>query len=85
MREFKYVITDEIGLHARPAGLLVKAAKGYSSRITLTAGGKSTEATRLMMVMALGAKQGTELLVQAEGEDEDAAIAGMEAFMKENL
>ena len=79
MKEFTYVITDEIGIHARPAGMLVKEAKAFTSKITLEANGKSADVTKLMAVMSLGVKNGAEV------EDEDAAIAKMEEFMKENL
>lgn len=85
MKEFSYVIKDEIGIHARPAGMLAKAAKAFASKITLTANGKTVEATKLMAVMGLGVKQGAEVLIQAEGADEDAAIAKMEEFMNANL
>lgn len=85
MKEFNYVITDEIGIHARPAGLLVKEAKAFSSKITLEANGKSADATKLMAVMSLGVKNGAEVVVKAEGDDEDAAIEQLEKFMKENL
>lgn len=85
MKEFKYVITDEFGIHARPAGMLVKEAKEFSSKITLEANGKSAEATKLMAVMSLGVKTGAEVVIKAEGDDEDAAIAKMEEFMKANL
>lgn len=85
MKLFSYVITDEIGIHARPAGLLVKEAKAFSSKITIDANGKTADATKLMALMQLGAKKGTEIVVKAEGDDEDAAIAQMEVFMKENL
>jgi phosphocarrier protein len=85
MKSFQYTIKDELGIHARPAGLLVKEAKNYESNITLEAGGKSADVSRLMALMALGIKQGVEVTITAEGPDEDAAIAGMEAFFKENL
>ena len=85
MREFTYVIKDEIGIHARPAGLLAKAAKECASKITLTANGKTVEAKKLMAVMGLVVKQGAEVVIRAEGADEDAAIAKMEAFMNANL
>ena len=85
MRQFNYVITDEIGIHARPAGLLAKEAKAFTSKITIEANGKKAEVTKLMAVMQLGVKKDTEVLITAEGEDEDTAIAKMEAFMKENL
>ncbi|MCI8508916.1 MAG: HPr family phosphocarrier protein [Lachnospiraceae bacterium] len=85
MKEFTYVITDAIGIHARPAGMLVKEAKNFSSTITLEANGKSADATKLMAVMSLGVKSGAEVVIKAEGDDEDAAIAKMEEFMKANL
>ena len=85
MKEFTYVITDEIGIHARPAGMLVKEAKAFTSKITLEANGKIADATKLMAVMSLGVKNGAEVVIKAEGDDEDAAIAKMEEFMKENL
>lgn len=85
MKEFTYVITDAIGIHARPAGMLVKEAKNFSSKITLEANGKSADATKLMAVMSLGVKSGAEVVIKAEGDDEDAAIAKMEEFMKANL
>ena len=85
MKEFKYVISDEIGIHARPAGMLAKEAKGFSSKITLEAHGKSAEVPKLMAVMSLGVKNGAEVTVKAEGDDEDAAIAKMKEFMEANL
>ena len=85
MKSFDYVITDEVGIHARPAGMLVKKVKEFSSKITITKGEKSAEAQKLMAIMALGVKKGDTVTVSAEGEDEEAAAAAMETFFKENL
>ena len=85
MKSFDYTITDEIGIHARPAGILAKKAKEYASRITITKGGKTAEAQKLMAVMSLGVKKGETITVSAEGEDEEKAAADMETFFKENL
>ncbi|MED9805961.1 MAG: HPr family phosphocarrier protein [Lachnospiraceae bacterium] len=85
MKSFDYTITDEIGIHARPAGILAKKAKEYASRITITKGGKTAEAQKLMAVMSLGVKKGETVTVSAEGEDEEKAAADMETFFKENL
>ena len=85
MKEFRYVIKDPVGIHARPAGLLAKAAKEFSSKIIIEANGKSADVTRLMSVMGLGAKTGTEILVRIEGEDEEAAFTNMQKFMEHNL
>ena len=85
MKELRYVITDEIGIHARPAGLLVKEAKEFESQITIEANGKSADATRIMSIMGLGVEKDTEIVVKAEGSDEVEAIVRMEEFLKENL
>lgn len=85
MKNFSYVITDPEGLHARPAGLLVKACAAYKSKITIEKDGKSVDAKRLFGIMGLGVKQNNEVIVAAEGEDEDVAIEALEAFFKENL
>ena len=86
MRKFIYTIQDANGVHARPAGLLVKAAKALDSTITLeNAAGKSAVATKLMAVMGLGIKQGDAVTVTVEGGDEEASIATMENFFSENL
>ena len=85
MKEFVHVINDPLGLHARPAGMLVKACAGYASSVTITAPTGKADAKRLMAVMRLAAKQGMELTVTCEGADEEAAAAGLQAFLKENL
>ena len=85
MQSFTYVIKDELGIHARPAGLLVKEAKKFTSTVTLICGEKKAVAKGLMAVMGMAVKQGNEVTVTAEGEDEVAAIAAMEAFFNGNL
>ncbi len=86
MKKFGYTVQDATGIHARPAGLLVKAAKALDSTITLeNAAGKSAVATKLMAVMGLGIKQGDTVTVTVEGGDEEANAAAMEKFFSENL
>ena len=85
MSKFTYVVTDEVGIHARPAQLLVKKCTEYKSAITLTCNGKSADAKRIMGVMSLGAKKGDTVEVTIDGEDEAAAKTALEAFFKENF
>ena len=85
MQTFTYVIKDELGIHARPAGLLVKEAKQFTSTITLACGDKKSAAKGLMGVMGMAVKQGNEVTVTVEGEDEEAAVAAMKAFFEANL
>lgn len=85
MKTFNYVITDKVGIHARPAGMLVKEAKKYASDIRIVKGEKKADARKLMVLMGLGVKCGEEVTVEVEGADEEVAAAAMETFFKENL
>ncbi|MSS20182.1 HPr family phosphocarrier protein [Pseudoramibacter porci] len=85
MKEFTYTITDPAGIHARPAGILVKKTQPYASEITLVKGDKQANGKSMLSVMGLGARNGDEITVQAEGADEADAVAELEAFFKENL
>ena len=85
MKEFKYVITDPEGIHARPAGEFVKAASKFSSEVNLTKDGRKVSAKKIFGVMGLAVKQGQEITVTVEGPDEESAAAELEAFLKENL
>lgn len=85
MKKFSYVIKDEVGIHARPAGLLVKEAKKYQSSVEVVKDGKRAEATKLMALMGLGVKCGNTVEVEISGEDEDAAYAGIKTFFENNL
>ena len=86
MKQFEYTITDPLGIHARPAGLLAKAAKGFAdTTVTVSKNGSAVKASQLMKLMGLGIKQGDVVTVAAEGPSEDAAIAAMQVFFQENL
>ena len=85
MKEFEYVITDEVGIHARPAGMLAKEARKYKSTVLLKAGEKTAEATKLMAVMGMGVKCGQIVEVEISGEDEELAFDGLKAFFEANL
>ena len=86
MKEFNYAIRDQLGIHARPAGLLAKLAKGYGDTvITVTKGGNTVKASQLMKLMGMGVKQGDVVTVAAEGPAEEEAIAAARKFFEENL
>lgn len=85
MKELKYVITDPEGIHARPAGELVKAVRDFQSAITISKDGRSADAKRIIGIMGLAVKKGQEITVTAEGEDEASAIEAVGTFLKENL
>ena len=86
MKTFEYTITDPVGIHARPAGLLVKEIKSHAgSAVTITKGEKSVNALKLMALMQMGIKQGETITVSVEGGDEAATAAAIETFLKANL
>lgn len=85
MKTIQYTIKDELGIHARPAGLLAKAAKQFTSAITIEKDGKAAGATKLMALMGLGVKCGDTITVTVDGADEEAAVKAMEEFLSANL
>ena len=85
MKTFTYTIKDDLGIHARPAGLLVKTAKNFNSEITIAKDGKSVNALKLMALIGLGVKCGDTITVTVSGEDEESAASAMEEFFKSNL
>ncbi len=85
MKTFSYTIKDEVGIHARPAGLLAKLAKTFSSTISIEKDGKSVNVTKLMMLMGMGIKCGDTVNFTVEGDDEEVAAKAIEEFMAANL
>ena len=85
MKTCTYTIQDEVGIHARPAGLLAKKAKEFQSAITLEKDGKSVNLTKLMAVMGMGVKHGDTVTVSIDGTDEETAFAELQTFFQQNL
>ena len=84
MKEFQYVIKDEAGIHARPAECWQRRPRTQIEDYPC-GNGREADALRLMAVMSLGLKQGAEMTVRVEGEDEDQAAEAMKAFLEANL
>ncbi len=84
MKEFTYKITDSVGIHARPAGVLAKKAAEFKSKVTIVKGEKEADTRRLMALMGLGIKCGDEIIIRTEGEDEQAASDAIKSFLTEN-
>ena len=84
-KEVQYTVKDACGIHARPAGLLVKTVKGLSSTATLEKDGKSCDMRKLMALMGMGVKQGETITIKVEGDDEEAAAAAIQKFLTENV
>lgn len=74
MVERKVIVKSETGLHARPAGLIVKEASKYKSAITLVKNDKEYNAKSIMGIMSMAAGMNDEITVRANGEDETEAL-----------
>lgn len=85
MKTFEYTIKDELGIHARPAGMLAKTAKALDSEVTITKGEKTVGATKLMALMGLGVKCGDTIVVTINGGDENASENAMKQFLESNF
>ena len=80
MVKFTFVVNDEMGLHARPAGALVKEAAKCSCKVTIRKGDKTGDAKRIFNVMGLSVKSGEEVEITVEGENEEAEAAALKKF-----
>ena len=85
MKEFTYTVKDRVGIHARPAGLLVKLVKDFKSEVYIEKEERRIKADRLIAVMNMGIKQGDTVTVSIEGTDEEEAYIAIYSFFSENL
>ncbi len=85
MKTFQYTIKEELGMHARPAGLILQLAKEFESDISVANKGKTGKLKRMMSVVELDIQYQDTVTVTIEGSDEDVAAEEMLAFFEENL
>ncbi len=85
MKTFDYTVKDELGIHARPAGLLVRTASTFKSSVTLKKADKEADLKRLFAVMGLSVKKADTVTVVINGEDEDEALKAIKLFFEGNL
>lgn len=86
MKNYSYTIKDEQGIHARPAGELVKLSKAFNCEIKIGKGMSSAvDAKKIFGIMGLGAKKGDTVELSFDGEDEEKAYEAIVKFLEENL
>jgi len=85
MKTYEYTINDELGIHARPAGLLVKEAGKYKCRVTISKGLKSADVKKIFGLMGLGVKCGETICITCDGEDEEEAVSAISALLQAEL
>lgn len=85
MKTFSHIISDELGIHARPAGMIAKVAKEFDCKIMIGRPDKMVDASRIIGIMGLAMKCGDKIVITADGNEEDKAIKKLEELLKENL
>ena len=85
MPEITTTITHAVGLHARPAALFVQTAKRYAATITIHYGERKANAKSIVQVLTLAAKQGSDLTIQAEGDDAEQALHALRDLIAANF
>ncbi|MDR3128221.1 MAG: HPr family phosphocarrier protein [Bifidobacteriaceae bacterium] len=83
--EIKHIVKDELGIHARPAGELVKQLANVNSDVTLESNNKNGNAKSIMSIMSLAVKQGDDIVFTISGSDEKEVASQLESFLKENF
>ena len=82
--ERRLIVQGEAGLHARPAGAFVQTAAGFRARVTvanLSAGRGPASARSILAILALGVRQGHEVLLTADGDDAEAALDALDRLL----
>ncbi len=85
MQNFSYVINDETGIHARPAGALVKIAKDSQSDITIECKGKIANLKKIFALMSLSVKCGDKINISITGPDEEKTAEELKEYLTNNL
>ena len=85
MKSFTYTVQDELGLHARPAGLLAKLAAGCTSTITIDNGTKKADAKRLMAIMSMGVQRKSVIFQNHAHARKYGTHACMKAHISEHV
>ena len=85
MKKKDLLIENKLGLHARAAAQIVKAASGFNSKILLSKDGIEVDGKSIMGIMMMAAAKGATVLVSAEGDDEERALEGMEKLFKDRF
>ena len=85
MQERSVTIVNKLGLHARAATRLVNCASGFTADVRLVRGARSVNAKSIMGVLTLAAATGAELVVEAEGPDEEAAVEAIATLIDDRF
>ncbi|MFA5100182.1 MAG: HPr family phosphocarrier protein [Candidatus Omnitrophota bacterium] len=75
------IVKNKQGLHARPAALFVQVANKFDARVTVTYNDEKVNGKSIMGILMLGAEQGTEISIEADGKDAETALVELEKII----
>ena len=79
----KLIVRNKQGLHARPAAMFVQVANKFDSRITVRRDKEEVNGKSIMGILMLGAEKGSQIMIQAEGDDAHLAILELEKIVSD--
>ena len=82
MQEKDFIIKNKLGLHARPAALLVQCAAKFKSKIKIVKDGQEVDGKSIMGLMTLAASAGSSIIIIADGEDEKEALGSISSLIE---
>ena len=85
MQQVTLVVHHEVGLHARPAAVFVKTAKGFVSDLSVVKDEREVNAKSILSILTLGVNKGAEITIKAEGEDEQGAVRALQELVESNF
>jgi len=85
MREARVTVNTGVGLHARPAAVLVQAAKKFACSVMIEYEGQTVDARSILQVLSLGVKDGRQITLRTDGEGEAEALAALVALFENGL
>lgn len=85
MEKVTVILTNESGLHARPASMFIKEVSKYKSEVSIIKDGQSYNAKSIIGILSMGASKGDTLTINAEGIDEKEVVTALEALVESNF
>ena len=85
MASVEVLIINKLGLHARASAKLTQVASGYKCELWLTRNGRRVNAKSIMGVMMLAAGKGASIIIEAEGDDAEAALAALQKLIADKF
>ena len=77
----KIIVKNKQGLHARPAALFVQIANKFDARITVRRQEEEVNGKSIMGILMLGAERGSEIIIEADGQDAEDALLELEKLV----